>query len=219
MTAITTLAKAALAGASLALAAGAASAATVTFTGGTGGNGPGETDYANFQTSFGNQSNASNSGIYAGSVAGVAAAPAFGDQGDPFYAVLGGGGVTFTFASAIDVLNFDLGSADDYNSVTIFFAGGGSQTFTGAQLNPPGPATGNQNIAATNGRVRINSYGQAFTSARFTSTGNSFEFDNLATGAVPEPGTWAMMILGFGAIGGALRRKSRVTFATRAALA
>jgi len=30
-----------------------------------------------------------------------------------------------------------------------------------------------------------------------------------ATGAVPEPATWAMMIAGFGMIGGALRRRSR----------
>lgn len=41
-------------------------------------------------------------------------------------------------------------------------------------------------------------------------------FDNLAiygdvvrTGAVPEPATWAMMILGFGAIGGMMRGSSR----------
>lgn len=30
-------------------------------------------------------------------------------------------------------------------------------------------------------------------------------------GAVPEPATWAFMIFGFGAVGGAMRRKSKVT--------
>ena len=30
------------------------------------------------------------------------------------------------------------------------------------------------------------------------------------SGAVPEPGTWAMMLIGFGAIGGALRARRRV---------
>ena len=31
--------------------------------------------------------------------------------------------------------------------------------------------------------------------------------DGATTGAVPEPGTWAMMLLGFGAVGFAIRRK------------
>jgi hypothetical protein len=48
-------------------------------------------------------------------------------------------------------------------------------------------------------------------------TSNGFDPDSVAainyidttppTGAVPEPGTWAMMILGFGAAGSALRRR------------
>ncbi|MEK7511170.1 MAG: PEPxxWA-CTERM sorting domain-containing protein [Patescibacteria group bacterium] len=32
-------------------------------------------------------------------------------------------------------------------------------------------------------------------------------FDNLSTGAVPEPATWALMILGFGSAGAMLRRR------------
>lgn len=39
-------------------------------------------------------------------------------------------------------------------------------------------------------------------------TGMSF---SAATGAVPEPATWAMMLLGMGMVGGAMRRKSKVT--------
>lgn len=56
-----------------------------------------------------------------------------------------------------------------------------------------------------------------FTGVRFgnTSTGSdTFGFDQLTigdlgqvTGAVPEPSTWAMLLLGFGFIGGALRRR------------
>jgi hypothetical protein len=39
----------------------------------------------------------------------------------------------------------------------------------------------------------------------------SFTLVSNATGAVPEPATWAMMILGMGAVGFAMRRKSNVT--------
>ncbi len=34
---------------------------------------------------------------------------------------------------------------------------------------------------------------------------------SLAVSAVPEPGTWAMMLVGFGAIGATMRRRRRVT--------
>jgi hypothetical protein len=45
--------------------------------------------------------------------------------------------------------------------------------------------------------------------------GGDFNYTDLQfavrIGAIPEPATWAFMILGFGLIGGALRRQSRVT--------
>ena len=42
---------------------------------------------------------------------------------------------------------------------------------------------------------------------------NSFEFDNVTVAAVPEPATWAMMILGFLGVGFmAYRRKSTPAF-------
>ncbi|MBM6577743.1 PEP-CTERM sorting domain-containing protein [Microvirga sp. SRT01] len=39
---------------------------------------------------------------------------------------------------------------------------------------------------------------------------------NAGIGAVPEPSTWAMMIVGFGMVGGAMRRRrvsTKVSFA------
>ena len=39
------------------------------------------------------------------------------------------------------------------------------------------------------------------------SSSNSFESDNFAVAAVPEPATWAMMIMGFGTIGALMRRR------------
>ncbi len=41
----------------------------------------------------------------------------------------------------------------------------------------------------------------------------------LQVGAVPEPGTWAMMLFGFGALGTMLRRRRRLDAPARAALA
>jgi len=54
-------------------------------------------------------------------------------------------------------------------------------------------------------------------SGNFANGARLFGIDNLTftpnatTGAVPEPATWAMMLLGFGAVGSAMRRRSGVT--------
>jgi hypothetical protein len=56
--------------------------------------------------------------------------------------------------------------------------------------------------------------GESYTTATFSSTNGSFkDFKQLrlvlAPGSVPEPATWAMMLLGFGGIGMAMRRRRR----------
>jgi hypothetical protein len=57
--------------------------------------------------------------------------------------------------------------------------------------------------------------GETFTGITLASGSNSFEIDRLAvSGAVPEPATWAMMIAGFGFIGGTMRvRRRTLSFA------
>ncbi|QDZ09176.1 PEP-CTERM sorting domain-containing protein [Sphingomonas panacisoli] len=58
-------------------------------------------------------------------------------------------------------------------------------------------------------RLQANSLtaSQAWTFQDFRLTSNN----QTTGGAVPEPATWAMMLLGFGAIGGTLRRRSVTT--------
>jgi choice-of-anchor C domain-containing protein len=68
-------------------------------------------------------------------------------------------------------------------------------------------------------------YNFQFTAGPGTSTTLSFasldsgsfgaSLDNVSVSAVPEPATWAMMMLGIGFIGGAMRRRTTARSATR----
>jgi len=69
---------------------------------------------------------------------------------------------------------------------------------------------GLQSIALNRGKLEWFSY---------TPTGNGLQIDNLNfgtpyTSAVPEPSTWAMMIVGLGGMGAVLRRRRREILAT-----
>ena len=60
----------------------------------------------------------------------------------------------------------------------------------------------------SNGLVTITAMGSQFlTGATFQSDTNSFEIDNLAIAAVPEPSTWAFMTLGLGLVAATVRRR------------
>ncbi len=122
-----------------------------------------------------------------------------------YLSVLAGGTATFNFATPLNNLSFAYGSADAFNTLTVLFAGG-SQTFTGSDIVGAGNATGSRTAAASNGTVFLSGFQGGITGLRLTSSGNSFEIDNLRANAVPEPGTWAMMLMGFGAVGFAMRR-------------
>jgi hypothetical protein len=74
---------------------------------------------------------------------------------------------------------------------------------------------------ATSGFLDVTASG-IFNWAGFTSTPGTFEFSaqgtnitsfSLSAQAVPEPATWALMLLGFGGIGLAMRRKRKPALA------
>lgn len=120
---------------------------------------------------------------------------------------------------SISEISFLWGSIDDYNTIDFLDINGDvidGYTFHGGS---PGiaPADGNQTDANSNRVVTFKIDGDSSTrlaSLRFTSGQNAFEFDNLNVAAVPEPATWAMMIAGFGLVGGAMRRRSTMSLAS-----
>jgi hypothetical protein len=154
-----------------------------------------------------------NAFVYDGSVGGQSARPAFGSTGN-FATVLTGGSYSISFGPTY-LLSLVIGSLDTYNGLTLSYEDGSSQLYSGGQIiNDLTFPSGNQISGETNGVVayRVIS-GPRLTGATFTSSANSFEFDNIATGAVPEPATWAMMIGGLGLVGGFARRRARTTVA------
>ncbi|WP_296595347.1 PEPxxWA-CTERM sorting domain-containing protein [Phenylobacterium sp.] len=142
---------------------------------------------------------------------GASASPPF--NGDPAgdttkYASVAAG-QTSTFSAingnVLSSFSFYMGSPDTYNQVTFHLANGTSQTFNGEDIwggTPQGTGDRTQGY-----RVYYNFGGDYVTSIDFSSSLDAFEFDGLAGTAVPEPGTWALMILGFGGAGAMIRRR------------
>ncbi len=144
---------------------------------------------------------------------GQGAAPAFGpldpanDDPTQYLSVRAGEVANFT-SPYISRVSLYVGSLDDYNSITFHLKGGGTQVITGLQLGAiSGAANGNQTAANTNGRFTFRS-DTPIIGFDLHSTTNSFEVSNIGA-AVPEPATWAMMIIGFGAVGSMVRSQRR----------
>jgi hypothetical protein len=105
-------------------------------------------------------------------------------------------------------LSFDLGSLDNYNTLSFYHNGTLVRAFDGADLTDPNAPHGDQSSDANNLREYF-TFGAAdgINKVVFSSTSPAFEFDNIAASiaGVPEPATWAMFILGFGFVGFMMR--------------
>lgn len=134
---------------------------------------------------------------------GVSAPPP-GDN--TFYeTVTSGGRATLQSNRGLKAFSFFTGSPDSYNTVRFTGLNGYQQTLAGGAIFGGAVLTdGNQSVGR---RVNYDFGAQRVTKIEFLSSGNSFEFDSLAASAAPEPATWGMMILGFGAVGALVRRR------------
>jgi hypothetical protein len=186
----------------------------------TNGYGPGESLVWDFDSVF--NPNFSYTGqTYSGPVANIAAPPA-GDT--TTYGAAEPASYALPFADAefsvvnpgtqLTSLSFYLGSLDDYNTISFYSGAVLIDSFTGTELTSVLPAVpdGNQSAGDTNRRYFF-TFGAADNVNRvvFASSTPAFEFDDIAAAVsgVPEPSTWAMMILGFGFVGFMLRNGRR----------
>ncbi len=120
-----------------------------------------------------------------------------------------GGSATFNW--------HDDGDNGQPTSITVSRVGGGLFNLSSFDYFTTGTlvATGGLSTLTLMGTGTSNGTGfSKVNSVTFSSTGYTYNgLDNLvlsATSAVPEPATWALMILGFGAVGGAMRRRQSV---------
>lgn len=170
-----------------------------------------DTDFAQWKTRwFGQNTNATNfvsDLAYRGNnVTGLSV-----DDGNFF----DGGAIRVTFnddiAGLLTGLSFDL-LAFNQQTLVVFDKDGNELTsyqvpVTGGPVNPPffTEADYAQSAYSPFSITSTNGIG-GFSFLPFGAAGN-FSIDNIVVSAVPEPTTWAMMIGGFGMIGGAMRRR------------
>ena len=109
---------------------------------------------------------------------------------------------TVSFSKTEGKFGIYWGSADSYNTLTFLLNGVAVGSFNGSVIGTPNK-NGN---TGTSGYVNFTG---KYNEITLTTTQPNFEVDNLAVGGVPEPSTWAMMLLGFGGIGFLMYRRGK----------
>jgi hypothetical protein len=185
--------------------AGTMGAVTVTYTG----------EIGQFQQDYPSWSPSTS---YVGGSVGNAPVPS-----DGIFHLVGGGTNTdtITFSEAVIdpvIAIWSLGQGGDaasfvFSAPFTIQAGGPSAEYGGASITQP--FTNTASGMEGNGTIQFQG---TFTSLSFT-TPQAENWYGFAVGVegvagVPEPASWALMILGFGGAGAVLRRRRRVGFAT-----
>lgn len=120
-------------------------------------------------------------------------------------------------------------NSDPFYNLLLRFADGATITGQYSFAIPGGQFTGGTSATVGNMTYTLTGFGwdrsRANNVSRFSAAPGDDPSDytgqfsfSAVSGAVPEPATWAMFILGFGAIGGALRRRGNAVRSAKAQL-
>ena len=154
-------------------------------------------------------------GLFTGTVPLEGLAPAFSSttRDETQYLLVQGGQSVKLTTPGIRGLSFYTGTHDTYNSITFTFNDNSTETLTGRLRNIAPFTSDGQTYTGQqrDGRLHF-AFSKVLVDVELTSGGNAFEVSDFAAStAVPEPATWALMILGFGGAGAMLRRRRAVT--------
>lgn len=115
---------------------------------------------------------------------------------------------TFVGVDGSSSIASSVSSTNAFNRITVNAAGFGRSFFGGPNLFDG---------STTNPMVNLRTFALTQVSTGPGTGGGTLTISQLQVGAVPEPSTWAMMILGFGFVAGAMRSQRRRTSESLAA--